>query len=54
MAIILEWLKRILLIGILEFLRSLGWRVLGGLVMTIAALAGLVVVLALILIAILL
>ena len=54
MAIILEWLKRILLIGILEFLRSLGWRVWAGLVMSIVALAGLVVVLALILIAILL
>ena len=54
MGIILEWLKRIPLIGILDFLRGLGWRVWPGLVMVIAALAGLVVVLTLILIAILL
>ena len=54
MATILVWLKRIILVGVLEFLRSLGWRVWGGLVLAVVALVGLVIVLALILISILL
>ncbi len=54
MATILVWLKRIIAIGLLEFLRRLGWRVWAWLLLTIVVLVGLVVVLALILISILL
>ncbi len=51
---IIDWLKRILKIGLLEFLRSIGWRFLGGVVLAFVALIGLVIVLTLILLAVLL
>ena len=53
MSIILAWIKRIVEIGILEFLATLGWKVWAGLILTVVALAGLVIVLTLILVAIL-
>ena len=54
MATILVWLKRIIAVGLLEFLRQLGWRVWAWLLLTIVGLVGLVVVLALILLSVLL
>lgn len=51
MATILNWIKRIIEIGILEFLAKLGWKVWAGLILAVAALAALVIVLTLILVA---
>ena len=53
MATILNWIKRIVEIGILEFLAKLGWKVWAGLILAVVALAAVVIVLTLILIAIL-
>jgi hypothetical protein len=54
MQTLLEWLKRIIEVGILEFLKKLGWKWLGGLLLGFVALVGLVIVLVLILVALLL
>ena len=54
MQTLLEWLKRIIEVGLLEFLKKLGWKWLGGLLLGVAALVGLVIVLVLILVALLL
>jgi uncharacterized membrane protein len=54
MQALLDWLKRIIEIGILEFLKKLGWKWLGGLVLAVVALIVLVVVLVMILVALLL
>ncbi len=54
MQVLLDWLRRIIEIGILEFLRKLGWKWLGGLVLVAVALVGIVIVLILIIVALLL
>ena len=54
MGTLLDWLKRIVAIGILEFLRRLGWRVLAGILLAIVALVGLVIALTIALIYLLL
>ncbi len=54
MQVLLDWLRRIIEIGILEFLRKLGWKWLGGLVLGAVALVGIVIVLILIIVALLL
>ncbi|MCZ6916791.1 MAG: hypothetical protein O7I93_08445 [Gemmatimonadetes bacterium] len=53
MALVWAWLKRILEIGLLEFLTKLGWKWLGGLILTVVTLVAIVIVLILALIAIL-
>lgn len=53
MATIINWIKRIIEIGILEFLAKLGWKAWAGLILTIVALVGAVIVLTLILVAVL-
>ncbi len=50
MALILEWLKRIIRIGILEFLSKIGWKAIFGLLVAVAVLMALVIVLAVIII----
>ena len=50
---ILEWLKRIIRIGIFEFLMKLGWRVWLGLAVTLIALVLLVIFLVTVLIGVL-
>ena len=54
MQVLLVWLRRIIEIGILDFLRKLGWKWLGGLVLGAVALVGIVIVLILIIVALLL
>ncbi len=54
MQVLLVWLRRIIEIGILEFLKKLGWKWLGGLVLGAVALAVIVIVLILIIVALLL
>ncbi len=54
MQVLLDWLRRIIEIGILEFLRRLGWKWLGGLVLGAVAFVGIVIVLILIILALLL
>ncbi len=53
MALLWAWLKRILQIGLLEFLAKLGWKWLGGLILIVVTLVAIVIVLILALIAIL-
>lgn len=48
---ILQWLKRIIRIGIFEFLMKLGWRVWLGLVVALAGLILLVIFLVMVVIA---
>lgn len=50
---ILTWIKRIIEIGILEFLAKLGWKAWAGLILTVVVLVGVVIVLTLILVALL-
>ncbi len=54
MQVLLVWLRRIIEIGILEFLRKLGWKWLGGLVLGVVALVAIVIVLILVIVALLL
>ncbi len=54
MHVLLDWLRRIIEIGILEFLRRLGGKWLGGLVLGAVALVGIVIILILIIVALLL
>ena len=54
MKVLLDWLRRIIEIGLLEFLRKLGWKWLGGLVLGVVALVAIVIVLILIIVALLL
>ena len=54
MQVLLVWLRRIIEIGILVFLKKLGWKWLGGLVLGAVALVGIVIVLILIIVALLL
>ncbi len=53
MALLWAWLSRILQIGLLEFLKNLGWKWLGGFVLLVVTLVALVIVLILALIAVL-
>lgn len=53
MSLIWDWLKRIIEIGILEFLRSLGWKLAAGLLLAVVAVLGGIIVLTLVLVAIL-
>lgn len=50
---LLDWLKRIIEIGLLEFLKSLGWKWLAGLLLAVVVLVAIVIVLVLILVALL-
>lgn len=50
MAILLEWLKRIIRIGILEFLAKIGWKAIFGLLLAVAVLLAIVVVLVILLV----
>lgn len=50
MQVLLDWLRRIVQIGILNLLRTLGWRVWAGILL---GLVGLVIVLILIIVALL-
>lgn len=51
MHILWDWLRRIIQIGILDFLRSLGWRVWAGLLLGAVVLVALVIILLLLVIA---
>jgi hypothetical protein len=53
MSLLWAWLSRILQIGLLEFLKTLGWKWLGGLILLVVTLVALVIVLILALIAVL-
>jgi hypothetical protein len=51
--LLLSWLKRIIEIGIFEFLRKVGWKVWATLLLAVVVLIGLVIMLVLILLAVL-
>jgi hypothetical protein len=53
MQVLLDWLRRIVQIGILNLLRTLGWRVWAGILLGLVGLVGLVIVLILIIVALL-
>jgi hypothetical protein len=51
--LLLSWLKRIIEIGVFEFLRKVGWKVWATLLLTFVVLIGVVIILTLILLAVL-
>ena len=54
MTLLIEWLKRIIQIGLWELIRSLGWRAITGVLIVIASLIAMIVILAIVLIGVLL